>query len=377
MSNRLQEEFWPPKLDFSSEGVKYAGSKAKLIQYILPEVFKLDVKRVLDGFAGTTRVSQALARNGFSVTLNDAAEFSKVFGECYLLADPRNRLLDKKIQHLNSLVGSSGWFTEHYGGDPSQSSEKGGRYPWQRHNTEKLDAIRPEIDKISDNEIEKSVLLTSLILALDTVDNTLGHYAAYLSGWSKRSYNSMILKKPKIVQRADNQSHRIFCGDINKVLRDSEFDLCYFDPPYGSNNEKMPPSRVRYSAYYHLWKTVVLNDRPLVFGRVNRREDSRDTKAYSVFEDFRRGESGAFKCVEAIQALIAEANTRYVMLSYSSGGRATLDGLLDVLTANGKLLSTLAVDHARHVMSSMTWTNKWTRDKVGPHQEFIFVVEKR
>ena len=44
-----------------TEGVKYAGSKLKLIPYILRLIKKVDAKTVLDGFSGTTRVSQALS----------------------------------------------------------------------------------------------------------------------------------------------------------------------------------------------------------------------------------------------------------------------------------------------------------------------------
>ena len=47
---------------------------------------------------------------------------------------------------------------------------------WQLHNTMKLDAIREEIDKIINNEIEKAVLLTSLIIAMDKVDSSVGHH---------------------------------------------------------------------------------------------------------------------------------------------------------------------------------------------------------
>jgi adenine-specific DNA methylase len=48
-------------------------------------------------------------------------------------------------------------------------------------------------------------------------------------------------------------------------------DLAYFDPPYGSNNEKRPPSRVRYAAYYHLWTSICRFDRPILFGKAQRR----------------------------------------------------------------------------------------------------------
>ena len=59
--------------------------------------------------------------------------------------------------------------------------------PWQIHNTRRLDAMRDELERLPLSEIEKSVLLTSLMLALDCVDSTLGHYASYLREWSPRS----------------------------------------------------------------------------------------------------------------------------------------------------------------------------------------------
>jgi len=55
--------------------------------------------------------------------------------------------------------------------------------PWQKHNTRKLDAIREEIDRLNLDADDKAVALTSLILALDQVDSTLGHFASYLRDW--------------------------------------------------------------------------------------------------------------------------------------------------------------------------------------------------
>ncbi len=63
-------------------------------------------------------------------------------------------------------------------------------------------------------------------------------------------------------------------------------DLAYFDPPYGSNNDKMPASRVRYKCYYHIWESVVKNDKPDTFGVSNRRIDTKDHLNINSFEDF-------------------------------------------------------------------------------------------
>jgi hypothetical protein len=42
-----------------TEGIKYAGSKLKLLPHILRLAKKVNPRSIFDGFSGTTRVSQA------------------------------------------------------------------------------------------------------------------------------------------------------------------------------------------------------------------------------------------------------------------------------------------------------------------------------
>ncbi len=360
-----------------TEGIKYAGSKLKLLPHILQLVQKVKPRTVLDGFSGSTRVAQALAQTGYRVFANDLSVWSELFGNCYLLNIHTPEHYQPIIDHLNALPGIDGWFTEHYGGEPNGGnsvSDDGLKKPWQTHNTRRLDAIRIEIDQLSISEIERSVLLTSLILALDAVDSTLGHFASYLNDWSPRSYNKLRLAVPRLLTR--RESHAVHRGDIFTLLPKIEADLAYFDPPYGSNNEKMPPSRVRYSAYYHLWTTVCLNDRPSIFGKAKRRDDSSDKVANSAFEDFRRNENGHFVAVDAIGRLLRAARVKHIILSYSSGGRATAEELHEVISSVGRVVEVLEIDYRKNVMAGMRWTNEWVRDAETPNTEFLFLIEK-
>ncbi len=361
-----------------TEGIKFAGSKLKLLPHILSLARKVKFESVFDGFAGTTRVSQVFAQSGYKVTSNDLAVWSKVFAECYLKNKGEEKFYREIIEHLNHLPPKDGWFTEHYGGFPSvkNSAKKDGlKKPWQIHNTRRLDAIRNEIDKLSLAETEKNVLLTSLILALDKVDSTIGHFAAYLNEWSPRSFKTLRLKLPRLFK--SEKRHKVFSRDIFDIIEKVECDLAYFDPPYGSNNEKMPPSRVRYAAYYHLWTSVVLNDKPELFGKAKRRVDTSDAQAGSVFEDFRKSENGRFVATEAIEKLLSKTKARYIILSYSSGGRATRAELFRILENAGKILEFVKVDYRQNVMASMRWTNDWTRTGDEPNQEYLFLIEKR
>src|SRR5947209_16278543 len=155
-----------------TEGIKYAGSKLKLLPHVLRLAKKVSPRTVFDGFSGTTRVSQAFAQAGCRVICNDIAAWSKTFAACYLLNPRPRKYYADLIAHLNALPGKDGWFTEHYGGDgrgPRSGQKDGLKKPWQKHNTRKLDAIREEIATLGLDASENAVALTGLVLALHRV----------------------------------------------------------------------------------------------------------------------------------------------------------------------------------------------------------------
>lgn len=355
----------PPK----TEGIKYAGSKLKILPFILDIISGIEANNVLDGFSGSTRVAQAFAKAGFKTTSSDISIWSETMAKTYILNTRTPKHYEPIIEHLNAIKGYEGWFSQHYGGMEKNAEKR----PFQLKNAMKLDAIRDEIDKMGLDDIEQSVALTSLILALDSVDSTLGHYAAYLADWSPRSHNDLKLELPLLFK--NENENKVLRGDIFDTIKNGHYDLAYFDPPYGSNNEKMPPSRVRYNAYYHIWKTVILNDKPTLFGKVNRRADSRDEVSPSVFEEFRKDENGKYIAMQAIERLLKQTNARYILLSYSSGGRAKKEELLNLINSTGKLVRLMEIDYKKNVMGQMRWTNEWVNSD-GKYQEYLFLIEK-
>ncbi|MDR1957274.1 MAG: DNA adenine methylase [Treponema sp.] len=347
---------------------------------------KVQGATIFDGFSGSTRVSQAYAQAQYTVYANDIAEYAQVFNTAYLLNEQEPHAYQALIDHLNALKPIDGWFTDNYGGEDAGGKSVGNdgfKKPWQKKNTRKLDAVREEIDRLNLDAITKAVCIVSLILALDQVDSTVGHYAAYLDDWSPRSYKDLILEVPHLW--INRKKHTVMRADVFDAIKalPSGIDLAYLDPPYGSNNEKMPPSRVRYAAYYHIWTTICLNDTPVLFGKAKRRVDTRDTVAASVFEEFRKNRndrkntSERFIAVAAVEKLIQQVPAAYVILSYSSGGRATFQELYDALTASGKLLALQKIDYKKNSMTAMKWTNDWAQDSAERHYEYLFLLEKK
>jgi adenine-specific DNA-methyltransferase len=96
-----------------------------------------------------------------------------------------------------------------------------------------------------------------------------------------------------------------------------------------------------------------------------------------VFEDFRRGLSGRFVVIEALDKLIGEIRAEHIILSYSSGGRATARELYEVLNAHGTIVTVEEINYKKNVMAQMKWTKDWIRDTEEKNVEFLFLMRKR
>ena len=333
-----------------------------------------DVNTILDACAGTTRVSQAFRKAGYAVTANDLAIYSQVFGRCYLLNNKSASYYTAWIDHLNNLPGIDGWFSKHYGGlvtthkDGNAVQKDGKKRPWQKHNTQKLDAILNEIPSLTQDEVERSVLLTSTMLAMDKVDNTMGHQVAYLKHWSKRSYTQMKLSVPQLIPNGK------LCSVSQQSIFDIDkrYDLVYLDPPYGTNNQKTKTTRVRYRSYYHLWTTVCQNDAPTLHGAALRRRDASSDSlpgGISVFEN-----RTTRLCIQRQKDLIEQLKCRYVMFSYANKAKLSEYDLREIF-GQYNILDFAAFDHKENAMKHATINDAWLGDQ-SKNQEFLILIEK-
>ena len=96
----------------------------------------------------------------------------------------------------------------------------------------------------------------------------------------------------------------------------------------------------------------------------------------SVFEEFRKDEAGRLIVIDAIERLLCQTKVKHIILSYSSGGRATAAELNDVISSSGKLVEVVEVDYKRNVMGGMRWTHEWVRDAEQTNREFLFLIER-
>jgi adenine-specific DNA-methyltransferase len=273
--------------------IKYLGSKRALMP-VLETLFPASgAQTAVDLFTGTTRVAGAMKQAGMYVTAVDTASYSEVFSKTFIELDATDvdlAELKQATSYLNSLPGSSGYFTEVF-------CEKA-RF-FQVTNGRRIDAIRNAIESEFRTSWMYFPLLSSLLIAADKVDSTTGVQMAYLKTWSRRSNMALDLRVPDLLP-GKGVSIR---SDASEALASiGSVDLAYLDPPYNQH---------RYFGNYHIWETLVRWDEPEYYGIANKRIDARDPKNKSEF-------NSKLTLPSALERLILSIETKTLVLSYNN-----------------------------------------------------------
>lgn len=308
------------------------------------------VRTACDLFAGTTRVGQALKRMGLSVISNDTACYSEVFGRCYIEADATRIAVSEVkevLRELGSLPPGAGYFTETFCIRAKF---------FQPANGARIDAVREGIDEMNLAEPIRSIALTSLIEAADRVDSTTGLQMAYLKEWAPRSGQPLELRLPILIPGAG----RVLREDASELVkRLPPVDLLYLDPPYNQHS---------YFSNYHIWITLVRNDRPEVYGKARKRVDCRTTKSrYNSRKE----------CLSALADVVRQARARFLIVSFNDEGFVPRDELEALLSERGEVVR-LDIPYKRYVGAQIGIYNP-KGERVGEvshltNTEHLFVV---
>ena len=339
--------------------IKYIGSKRALIPAILRVIDSLgNVTSVLDPFSGTSRVGHALKRAGLQVHANDHNAYAAALAACYVQADYQDhrRDLPRLIAEFNSLPGRPGYFTETF-------CERS-RF-FQPKNGARVDAIREAIAaKSLDPELE-AIVLVSLMEAADRVDSTTGVQMAYLKHWAPRSYNDLALRVPDLVPRpaAGRCSARQL--DAQAAAASVEADVVYLDPPYNQHS---------YLGNYHVWESLILWDKPDVYGVACKRVDCRSRK--SVFNSRRHFRT-------ALRDLLQAVRSKFVVVSFNDEGYVTREEMELLLTqcyGGNARVAVVENDYRRYVGARIGIYNP-AGDRVGKishvrNKEYLYVVAR-
>ena len=332
--------------------IKYIGSKRTLVP-VLVEILSgfPELTSVLDLFAGTSRVGHAVKGTGRRTVANDHNAYAHCLARCYVEADREAVQADalSLIEEFNQLPGDAGYFAETF-------CERS-RF-FQPHNGARVDAIREAIAAKSLPPVLESVVLTSLMEAADRVDSTCGLQMAYVKKWAPRSFKDLELRMPDVQPAVAAGPCKALRMDANEAAA-TDVDIAYIDPPYNQHS---------YLSNYHIWESLVLWDKPEVYGVACKRVDCRERK--SDYNSKRR-HSAAFA------DLVARVAAPLIVVSFNNEGYQGRSELETVLSQRGEVF-VVTRDFKRYVGAQIGVYNP-AGAKVGAvshlrNEEYIYLV---
>ena len=347
-------------------GVKYIGSKASLIPYIVKLIDEElpGARKAIDVFTGTTRVAQALKKKGFEVITSDLSWASEAYAKTWIANEGDISHLQGYIDTLNTLEGQEGWITKNYCDVKGEGNSI--IRVWQAKNGRKADTIRETIATWETHGTlkpwEAKLLSTSLIFALDKVDNTVGVQQAYLKDWCARSNNNLHLQLPKSIEGIKGEH---IVGDCLSIEY-PKADFAYLDPPYSTHS---------YSTYYHIWDSIAKWDKPEVGLKTNRRldrvsgSDSFDTTMMSAWNSKKTA-------LNAFDRLIERLPVKHVIVSYNNESLVPIEKLLELLKKYPSVKTT-KIDYKRNIMCQIGNAAKGEdKDFQTKNTEYLFLITK-
>lgn len=278
---------------------RYLGNKYKLLEDIekIVEEHTEGIKVVTDLFAGTGVVGEYFLKKGKKVIFNDILGSNNLIYRAWF---GEGEFSKKKIEHIIME------FNEANSDDLEDNyvSKNFSDTYFNYLNCKKIGYIRETIEimygKKRINEREKSILISSLIYAMDKIANTVGHYDAYISSTAaKEGLNrKLVLCFPNVISARNKVE--IYKKDANDLVKEIRSDLVYIDPPYNSR---------QYSDMYHFLENIVEWKKEAVYYKAKKINRSHIKSLYSQKEAER-----------AFSDLIADIDAKYILVSYNNTG---------------------------------------------------------
>jgi adenine-specific DNA-methyltransferase len=345
--------------------IAYIGNKRALLPF-LAEIFSRLVpeesdarnaarsgRTFLDPFAGSGAVSRLARLMGYTVGANDWEFYSFVINSCHLglgrkdLGDlfTGRGGLEAVLAELNGLPAPSeeaAYISRHYAPRSTENADwRTERLFYTRENALVIDAVRQRIEEMYPGTPEgekafreKAALLAPLLYEAATHTNTSGVFKACHRGFGGHGKDALrrimagIRVRPPVLIDSPALS-TVACMDARLFLSGRGADICYLDPPYAAH---------QYGSNYFMLNTIARWDRPPV--SEERGPEGRLLHKAGIREDWTRTRS-AFcypdTALPALREVVAAADCRWLVVSYSNEGLIGLEELCDLLAGMGSL----------------------------------------
>jgi adenine-specific DNA-methyltransferase len=297
--------------------LNYIGSKYRLLPFLEKSIASFITGNLSDMvfcdlFAGTGAVGRYFKTKGRSIIANDLEYYSYVLNKNYI---GNHEPFDAEIwlEKLKSIKGKSGFIFNNYckGGHGERNYFKDG-------NGKRIDAMRQQIESWKEGkEIDENTyfyLLATLLESADKVANTASVYGAYLKKIKKTAALDLKILPAKFEETSS--PHQVYQGDANELIKEITGDVLYLDPPYNAR---------QYGSNYHMLNTIAAYK-------------SFEPKGVTGLPDYNRSAyCSKISVRESFEDLIANAQFKYVFLSYNNEGLMAHEEITAILGKYGKV----------------------------------------
>lgn len=362
--------------------ITYMGNKRKLLHKIKEIVVSLENKEnrklsIGDGFSGSGIVSRLFNQHASQLYTNDLSGYSKTLNQCFLtnLSPSEMTKIDKYISTANKHADNKTNkylkpFVSLHWAPSNELIGLNDRVYFTHENGIRIDIYRNYIDTLP--EKFRPFLLAVLLVECSIHNNTNGQFSAFYKNGDigqyggKKNIDLRRITQPITlhmpvqsqsqynVPRSDVHIHQM---DTNLWVRDiPELDLVYFDPPYN----KHP-----YCIFYFLLDIINNWNTQDIIPDSYRGQPKTWTKSHY---------NSSINAKKTFEDLISNTRSKYILLSYNSGGIIDLDSLDTILSKYGSV-EKIPVDHKTYNKLKGISEYKRVQDK-DPIQEYFWLLTK-
>lgn len=303
-------------------GYRYIGSKARIANDIIQYLGSPQTEDgyFIDAFSGTGIVASKAADAGWKIKINDIMYNAAVISEARLLSaeDVPFSALGGYEAVLETLrqAEQEGFIWKEY--SPASLQQVGiKRKYFTEDNAKKIDGVVEKVHLYKStgtiSRREFSLLIATLISAVNNIANIAGTYGCFLSKWTTQSLGTLDLQP---LQIRDKKVHYLVTTEDAFDIKSRPNDVIYLDPPY---------TKRQYASYYHILETITLGDNPDVGGVTGLRPWKSRASVFCY----------KAKALQALVNLISSQRANRVLISYSDDGHIQLNQLIAELKEIG------------------------------------------
>ena len=354
--------------------VTYLGNKRLLIKHIEKEVNiisqKLQKEKMTcaDMFSGSGIVARMLKKHSDILIVNDLENYSAVINGCYLINKKdypvkKYSALRNEIENQSIRKKYCGIISRYYAPENDEHILPGERVFYTHENALLIDTYRKLIDEIVEEDTLKKFFLAPLITEASVHVNTSGIFKGFYKDKNTgvgcfgaagknallRIFGKIELKEPVFSNYESNlYVYQKDAVQLSKELKD--LDIAYLDPPYNQHP---------YGSNYFMLNLILKNKLDVAISKVS-----------GITQDWNRSVfNKSYAALHAMEKIIANLDSKLVIISYNSEGFISFDEMRAMLRKYGKFKT-------RKIRYNTFRGSRNLRERDIHVCEYLFVLEK-